>query len=97
MPTGAVVPAGSVARGAEEAISATGPDPAVLELSEAFPWPLAAMEGIQKNLGLLAAMSKSVPDWVSVGVVARLPIWYQRSPSRSPPEPPTPVESTRML
>src|SRR5439155_7077112 len=92
-----VAPNGSVARRPIEATSAKRPTPAVLELSEAWPCPLAAIDGNQKKRGLDAAGSKMVPDWVNVGVVPRVPISYQRSASRSPLNPATPLELTLML
>ena len=92
-----VAPNGSVARRPIEATAAKRPTPAVLELSEAWPCPLAAIDGIQKKRGLEAAGSNMVPDWIRLGVVDRLPIWYQRSAVRSPPLPPTPLELTLML
>src|SRR4249919_2848493 len=55
------------------------------------------MEGIQKNRGLEPAVSNIVPDCVRVGVVFRLPTWYQRAASRSPPAAPAPLELTRIL
>src|SRR2546428_8436729 len=62
-----------------------------------WPWPETAMLGIQKPRGLVAAESKSVPDWSSVGVPARLPISYQREPLRPPVEEATPELFTSML
>src|SRR6266705_149319 len=61
------------------------------------PCPDAATLGIQKLRGLLPAGSKSVPDWTRVGEVVRLPISYQRDPSRPPPPVATPEAFTLIL
>src|SRR6185503_11347046 len=61
---GSVGPLGSVASRPDEAISGERPTPAVLMLSEACPWPLMAIDGIQKKRGLEATVSNSVPDWI---------------------------------
>src|SRR5437867_974753 len=51
------------------------------------PWPLSATEGKMYPRWVLyvetpAVVSKSVPDCVTLGVVVRLPISYQRAPMR---------------
>src|SRR5262245_15194396 len=72
--------------------------PAKLAASTACPWPFMTMLGIHTPTGVTPA-SKTVPLWTSAGVVVRLPISYQRDPSRSNPAPlpPTPALLTRML
>src|SRR5437867_2948869 len=62
-----------------------------------WPWPDSATLGIQKPRGLVAAGSKSVPDWISVGVPVRLPTSYQREPLRPPPLWAAPLVLTSML
>src|SRR5947208_4393153 len=62
-----------------------------------WPWPLAATVSIQKPRGFVDAGSKSVPAWLSVGVVARLAISYQRDPLRPPRVDATPLAFTSML
>src|SRR5437867_4032508 len=49
-----------------------------------WPWPDIATLGIQKPRGSAAALSNSVPDWVRLGEVERLPSGYQREPLRTP-------------
>src|SRR5580765_4083077 len=56
-----------------------------------------ATVGIQKNRGLVAVESNSVPDWLRVGVVVMFRISYQREPSRPPVLLPTPLAFTWML
>ncbi len=68
-----VVPAGSLASRPEAAIWAKRPVPATLALRDAWPWPFIAIDGIQKYCGLETAVSNSVPDWTSDGVVSRVP------------------------
>ncbi len=61
-----------------------------------FPWPDAATEGIQKNLGPVAAPSNRVPAWNKAGVPVKLRISYQRTPSRPPPIVAAPAAFTSM-
>ena len=42
-------------------------------------------------------MSKTLPDWIRLGEESRVPIWYQRAPSRLPEPDPLPAASMRML
>ena len=53
---------------AQEATPAERPDPAVLVLSEAWPCPFTAIDGMKKNAGFDGAVSNTVPDWVRAGV-----------------------------
>ena len=54
--------------------------PAMVKPSTAWPWPVTVTEGIQywREAASVAALSNTVPDCTSVGVVVRFWNSYQR-------------------
>ena len=60
--------------------------PALLKPITAWPWPVAAIEGIQNCAAAasVAALSYTVPDWCSAGLVVSLIVKsYQREALRA--------------